>query len=68
MYLRATQDQTVSWPGGGRSFKADELIHTENSYKYTQEKFEALLLKAGFKNACSWTDPQSHFLVAYASA
>lgn len=67
MYLRALEDQMVTWPGGKRLFKAGELIHTENSYKYTQQHFESLLISAGFKSIQSWTDPRHHFLVAYAS-
>ena len=68
MYLRSTQQQVVSWSGGEKRFAANELIHTENSYKYTQEKFESLLMSAGFKTVRSWTDPNSYFLVAYAAA
>lgn len=68
MHLRSTQSQVVSWPGGQKHFDGGALIHTENSYKYTQEKFESLLVGAGFKNVCSWTDPNRYFLVAYASA
>lgn len=67
MYLRATEDQMVSWSGGGRLFKAGELIHTENSYKYTQQHFESLLIAAGFESIQSWTDPHHHFLITYAS-
>jgi L-histidine Nalpha-methyltransferase len=68
MYLRSTQQQVVSWPSGKKHFDDGALIHTENSYKYTQEKFEALLLSAGFKGVHSWTDLNRQFLVAYASA
>ncbi|OZA14718.1 MAG: L-histidine N(alpha)-methyltransferase [Polynucleobacter sp. 24-46-87] len=67
MYLRATKDQRVTWQGGERLFKASELIHTENSYKYTQQHFESLLISAGFKSTQSWTDPRNQFLVTYAS-
>lgn len=68
MYLRATQQQIVTWPGGHREFDIGALIHTENSYKYTQEKFTALLTDSGFKNVHLWTDPKRYFLVAYAAA
>jgi L-histidine Nalpha-methyltransferase len=68
MYLRSTQQQVVSWPGGKKHFDDGALIHTENSYKYTQERFEVLLLSAGFKGVHSWTDPNRYFLVTYASA
>jgi len=68
MYLKSTQNQLVYWPGGEKHFNCDDLIHTENSYKYTQEKFESLLVSAGFKAVRSWTDSKSYFLVAYATA
>ena len=68
MYLRSTQHQVVSWPGGEKLFDSGALIHTENSYKYTPEKFKSLLLSAGFKTIDSWTDPNAYFLVAYAAA
>lgn len=68
MYLRSSQQQVVSWSGGEKHFDGGALIHTENSYKYTHDKFEALLMRAGFKDVRSWTDPNCHFLVAYATA
>jgi L-histidine Nalpha-methyltransferase len=68
MHLRSTRNQVVSFPGGDRHFDSSTLIHTENSYKYTQEKFESLLMSAGFKAVHSWTDPNCYFLVAYATA
>ncbi|WP_370626019.1 L-histidine N(alpha)-methyltransferase [Polynucleobacter sp. 71A-WALBACH] len=68
MYLRSTRNQVVSWAGGEKHFDSGALIHTENSYKYTQEKFESLLTGAGFKSVHCWTDPNSYFLVAYAAA
>lgn len=68
MYLRSTQDQVVTWTNGEKYFDCGDLIHTENSYKYTQEKFESLLKSAGFKDVHSWTDPNDYFLVAYAAA
>ncbi len=67
MYLRAIKDQVVTWPGGERAFATGELIHTENSYKYRQEYFEALLIAAGFNMIQSWTDHDGYFLVTYAS-
>ena len=68
MYLRSTHNQAVTWPSGEKGFESGALIHTENSYKYTQEKFESLLKSAGFKDVHSWTDPNHYFLVAYAAA
>ena len=36
MHLRALQDVEVLHQNGAYTFKAGDLIHTENSYKYTQ--------------------------------
>ena len=68
MYLRALQDEGIIWPNGMQRFKAGDLIHTENSYKYTQASFTEMLRDAGFKNIHTWTDANTYFLVCYASA
>jgi dimethylhistidine N-methyltransferase len=73
MHLRALSDIQVNLPGNGAqdqliSFKAGDLIHTENSYKYTQDHFLEKLSIAGFEQIHSWTDPQEHFLVCFANA
>ncbi len=66
MYLEARNNQTVTWVGGERHFQAGERIHTENSYKYQPEQFEALLQQAGLKLAGSWRDAQNWFMVCHA--
>lgn len=66
LYLEALEDLTVSWPGHSRSFKQGELIHTENSHKYTIESIEQLLKNAGFTSTQIWTDPKNYFAVIYA--
>ena len=48
MHLEAVRDQVVHVDGRSRAFRAGERIHTENSYKYRPEEFEALLGSAGF--------------------
>lgn len=73
MHLRARSDVTVSFPGDGTkehaiAFKAGDLIHTENSYKYTQDSFTEKLRRAGFDRIQTWTDPMKHFLVCFANA
>lgn len=73
MHLRALDDVKVTIPGTDSkdhvlSFKAGDLIHTENSYKYTQDHFVEKLRRAGFENIHSWTDPNNHFLVCFANA
>ena len=61
MHLEAVRALTVSWPGGRRSFRAGERIHTENSYKHTIAGFERLLAAAGLGSAGHWTDAASWF-------
>ena len=66
MHLEARHAVTASWRGGTRRFAAGERIHTENSYKYTQQGFASLLEQAGFELRHRWTDPQQWFLVCHA--
>ncbi|MDR3483124.1 MAG: L-histidine N(alpha)-methyltransferase [Burkholderiaceae bacterium] len=68
MHLVAREALTVNWPGGQRHFAQGESIHTENSYKYTQARFLALLAEAGFRKPRVWTDPKNWFLVCHARA
>ena len=66
MHLEAREAVTVKWQGGQRQFAAGERIHTENSYKYTQQSFVAVLEAAGFNARTIWTDPQGWFMVCHA--
>ena len=66
LYLEALEDLIVSWPGNSRSFKKGDLIHTENSHKYTIESIKQLLKNAGFETTQIWTDPKDYFAVIYA--
>jgi dimethylhistidine N-methyltransferase len=68
MHLEARVPQTVRWPGGMRSFAEGECIHTENSYKYTEESAVALLAEGGFAATRVWTDPRHWFAVIHARA
>jgi dimethylhistidine N-methyltransferase len=68
MHLRAKRDVSVTWPSQSIHFIAGEMIHTENSYKYTKASFSDLLIKAGFRNIQTWTDPKDLFMVCYAKA
>ena len=68
MHLEARVNHTVRWQGGQRRFERGESIHTENSYKYTQKQFVALLQDAGFSDVQIWTDPQEWFMVCHAQA
>lgn len=66
MHLESRIAQTVMLDGVARSFAVGEKIHSENSYKYTQAEFEALLREAGFADVHCWTDDAGAFWVFYA--
>ncbi len=68
MHLEALNDVTVHWQGGERSFVRGERIHTENSYKYTRQRFADLLTDAGFGKTACWSDSENLFLVCHAQA
>lgn len=67
MHLEARQDLTVHWQDGGlRRFALGESIHTESSYKYTEQGFIDLLQQAGFGKVQTWTDERNWFMVCHA--
>jgi dimethylhistidine N-methyltransferase len=68
MYLEARCALAVHWPGGERHFAAGERIHTENSYKYSADAFDALLRAAGFAQTRHWIDARGWFAVFCAAA
>ena len=68
MHLEARQALCVQWPGGERRFAAGERIHTENSYKWQREDFEALLRDAGYRRVQGWVDDRGWFAVLLALA
>ena len=63
MHLVSEVDQTVHVGSHAFSFRADEHIISEFSYKYTPESFAALAASAGFRLSRTWTDPQRLFAV-----
>jgi dimethylhistidine N-methyltransferase len=67
MHLEARRGVRVQWPGGRRDFAAGERIHTEHSFKYTTEGFDALLRRAGYTQTRCWTDERGWFAVFAAS-
>jgi L-histidine N-alpha-methyltransferase len=44
-------------------FRGGETIHTENSYKYTIESFDALARGSGWVPLKAWTDARGYFSV-----
>jgi len=66
MHLEAKHALTVVWENGVRDFKKGERIHTENSYKYTQNGFENLLRLAQFEPTKTWKDAKGWFMLCHA--
>jgi len=56
MHLASTKRQKVRVNGKTINFRAGETIHTENSYKYTLEAFEALARGSGWSPGKVWSD------------
>ena len=56
MHLASTKRQKVKVNGTTIDFRAGETIHTENSYKYTVESFQALARGSGWSPLQVWSD------------
>ena len=67
MHLISQQAQTVTIGDNLIHFDKDEVLHTENSYKYSLESFTALSNAAGFTLEKSWLDEDKLFSVHYLS-
>jgi uncharacterized SAM-dependent methyltransferase len=67
MHLESLRDQEVNLAGRARRFARGERIHTENSYKYAPQEFEALLRAAGFSRLTRWDSPDAGYFVFYAA-
>jgi uncharacterized SAM-dependent methyltransferase len=65
IYIRSLADQEVAIAGHCFALAADELIHTEYSYKYSVPEFRALAARAGFRPVETWTDPDELFSLHY---
>ena len=63
MHLISRRDQRVQVAGRTVSLASGESIHTESSYKYSVEGFQALARRAGFEPEQVWTDPAQLFSV-----
>jgi dimethylhistidine N-methyltransferase len=56
MHLASTKRQKVRIGDTTIEFRAGETIHTENSYKYSIESFQALAHGSGWSPLAVWTD------------
>ena len=63
MYLRSRSDQLVNIPKSNLCFELlkNELIHTENSYKFHISQIESLFEKIGFDITQIWFDSKKYF-------
>ncbi len=63
MFLRSTRSQTVRVAGHAFTFAEGERVHTEDSYKYHPQEFEALAAVAGYERTGFWTDATDYYSV-----
>jgi len=65
IYLRCCDEQTIDLQSTQVRVEPGELIHTENSHKYTISGFSELAAQAGWKLRKSWSDSRSYFAVLH---
>ncbi len=63
MHLESMHDQNIHIQCGGLNvhLRAGETIHTENSYKFTDETLRALLADSGFQIENAWKDARGWY-------
>ena len=63
MHLQSKIDQQVIIGSIGRTFyfKKGETIHTENSYKFTENRLKGLVKNAGLEVIKNFTDPEKQY-------
>ena len=63
IYLESLMEQTAFLPALDLDvkFQTGERIHTENSYKYTDEMIDSILRESGFSLEHSWSDRKKWF-------
>ena len=65
MHVRSTRRQSVRIGEDQFELATGELIHTENSYKYTLDGFVELAESAGYHSSARWTDAEDFFSIHY---
>ncbi len=63
MHLESLSAQEVNIADERVPFERFERMHTENSYKYSTEEFDALVAGAGFDSFGTWKDKAGYFAV-----
>ena len=68
MYLRSQSNQTVTIPKADFSLKLfkNELIHTENSHKFTMSQVHTIFKKSGLNIVQVWFDTKKYFVLILA--
>ena len=61
MHLVSLRYQEVRIAGQAFQFRRDETLHTENSYKFTEDGFADLARRSGWRVEASWTSPEPAF-------
>lgn len=66
MYLMSLDNQSVTLSASGEKidFRKGEMIHTENSYKYSVDEFEELISEKFYLRK-TWLDSKKRFSVHY---
>ena len=69
IYLRSLENQLVNITKAGimLQIKQNELIHTENSYKYTIPKIKKIFSRTGFRIRDMWFDEKKYFCLVLLS-
>ena len=69
IYLRSLENQTVNITKAGIALKIkqNELIHTENSHKYTIPKIKEMFSSTGFRIRDMWFDEKRYFCLVLLS-
>ena len=65
MHLKSLVQQSVQIGEQVFTFKPDDMIHTENSYKYSVEEFQKIAEKAGLTSQRVWLDNEQLFSLHY---
>lgn len=69
MYLRSDTDQTVHIPKSGIKIhlQKNELVHTENSYKFTISQIREMMSNSGFEIDRIWQDDNKQYALVLCS-
>ena len=64
MHLVSQKQQRVQINGQAIQFEENERIHTENSYKYSEDELYELARSGNMECSCVWEDSKELFMVA----